>query len=92
MTSAQHFEAHVIDRTPLKRNALQYLDKSVYQIRIAIFGLSSALSTEKPTPAILIPKIPASAVRDMPNSLAAQKHRRLLAFTFLFCRPFDTLV
>jgi hypothetical protein len=25
----------------------------------------------------------------MPNSLAAQKQRKLLAFTFLFCRPFE---
>jgi hypothetical protein len=42
-------------------------------------------SVENPTPAILISNFLDSAVSDMPNSLAAQKQRRLLAFTFLLC-------
>jgi len=53
--------------------------------------MSYPLSTADPTPAILISNFLANAVRDMPNSLAAQKQRRLLAFTFLLCRPFDII-
>ena len=50
--------------------------------------MSSPLSTANHTPAILLSDFLANAVRDTPNSLAAQKQRRLLAFTFLLCRPF----
>ena len=51
--------------------------------------MDSPLSTENPTPAGLISNLFARNVCDMPNSLAAQKHRRLLALTLLFCRPFE---
>ena len=46
--------------------------------------MDSPLPTENPTPAVLISNLFARNVCDMPNSLAAQKHRRLLALTFLF--------
>jgi len=54
-------------------------------IKPLFLAMNSPLSTANPTPAILISNFLASAVRDMPNSLAAQKQRRLLAFTFLLC-------
>jgi len=47
--------------------------------------MGSPLSTANPTPPILISNFLANAVRNRPNSLAAQKQRRLLAFTFLVC-------
>ena len=50
--------------------------------------MASPLSIENPMPAKLISSSLASAVCDIPNSLAAQKHKRLLAVTLLFCRPF----
>ena len=53
-------------------------------------AMSSPLSTANPTPAILISNFLASAVRGMPNSLAAQKQRKLLAFTFLSWSPLLT--
>ena len=52
-------------------------------IKSLFLAMSSPLSTANSTPAILISNFLASAVRGMPNSLAAQKQRKLLAFTFL---------
>jgi len=51
--------------------------------------MDSPLPTENPTPAVLISNLFARNVCDMPNSFAAQKHRRLFALTFLSCRPFE---
>ena len=44
--------------------------------------MDSPLSTENPTPAKLISDLFERAVCDMPNSLAGQKHGRLLALNF----------
>ena len=45
-------------------------------------AMLSPLSTEKPTPRGLISNRLASSLSDIPNSLTAQKQKRLLAFTF----------
>ena len=47
----------------------------------------SPLSTENPTPGELISNRLASSLSDIRNSLTAQKHKRLLAFTFRCCLP-----
>ena len=45
-------------------------------------AMLSPLSTEKPTPGGLISNRLASSLSDIPNSLTAQKQKKLLAFTF----------
>ena len=47
----------------------------------------SPLSTENPTPGELISNRLASSLSDIPNSLTAQKQKRLLALTFRCCLP-----
>ena len=56
------------------------------RLKLPFLAMSSPLSTANPTPAILIPKILASAVRDMPNSLAAQS-TNTLCFYFSVLPP-----
>ena len=50
-------------------------------------AMASPLSTENPTPGGLISNCLASSLSDIPNSLTAQKQKRLLAFTFRCCLP-----
>jgi hypothetical protein len=58
-----------------------------YSINCNAFSraMVSPLSTENPTPGELISNRLASSLSDIPNSLNAQKQKRLLAFTFRCC-------
>jgi hypothetical protein len=54
-------------------------------------AIVSPLSTENPTPGELISNRLASSLSDIPNSLTAQKQKRLPAFTFRCCLPLENI-
>jgi len=50
----------------------------------------SSISTENPTPGDLISNRLASSLSDIPNSLTAQKQKRLLAFIYEYLSALDS--
>ncbi len=53
--------------------------------------MTSPLSTENPTAGELNSNLLARSLRDIPNSLTAQKQKRLLACTFRCCLPLESI-